>query len=87
MGSSYETEYLPTDQEANLLAAVFVNLPDDQKGHDAGDGILCDLIELGLVDADVGPVVYQHWVSLGETEDIDVLRADLIKVYVGDDVD
>jgi hypothetical protein len=87
MGSSYETEYLPDDQEANLLAAVFVNLPDDDKGYEAGDAILCELIELGLVDADVGPAVYQHWKAMGETVDVDALRAELVKVYVGEDVE
>lgn len=85
--SSNETEYLPPEREAELLAAIIVALPDNSAGYAALDQILCDLIEMGLTDADCGPEVQQHWKSLVITEDVDALRADLIKVYLGQDVE
>lgn len=83
---TYGTEFLTTEREAELLASIIVNLPDNSDGYNAADGILCDLIEMGLTGMDAGPNTLQHWKTLGITEDVDALRKDLIAFYLSHDV-
>jgi hypothetical protein len=54
-----EAYYLVDEKEAELLAVVL----DAGDPHSWGptDQILCDLIEMGLVNMDRGPAVFQAW--------------------------
>lgn len=47
------------EQEANLIAAVLDSA--DRENWRPTDQILCDLIEMGAVDADKAPKVFQLW--------------------------
>lgn len=77
-------EYLPTDREGELLATILVELPGPGDASGAGDRILCELIEMGLADPDVGPVVYAYWCAMPaerDTDDHEQRRTELADVY------
>ncbi len=96
---TYGTDYLTPDREAQLVAAVFVALPDTDDGISIGDTILCELIEMGLVDVDHAPEALSLWQDfvneqitepqdkrhLTALEDIDVFRRVIEAVAKGED--
>lgn len=57
-----ETDHLSDSREADLLACILANLPNDtdtQRNH--ADRIVCDLIDTGLCNPEAGPAVLEWW--------------------------
>lgn len=85
--TGYETEYLNTDTEGDLLSCILANL-DSDTDSEAADRILCDLIEMGLCNPDHGPAVLAWW-GQQEADDVEDLPGTIRKMYVtlvdGDD--
>lgn len=54
-----EAHYLVSEREAELLAAVLAVFDLEQSGD--VDRIVCALIDLGLCDAERGPIAQAKW--------------------------
>lgn len=75
--------YWEREQEITLLwtvLEVFDSGTPDDRG--AADGILCGLIDMGLVDMDHGPAAYMAWTT--EWNGYGVTR-DFVAEHYGDD--